>query len=368
MADDWQDHTETGDQAGGEGGSDGPGGGGPTGGGPGGGEGSDARGRRILTEISSRSWEHPADRAALHALRAIPVFDQVLKKLFGFLGEKPIRLAFQANSVQVSEQQFPHVHELYREVLRTLDAPAHYPLFISQTPMVNAGAYGMDRPFVILNSGTLSLLDDDELQYVMGHEVGHIMSGHVLYRTMLVILIQLAERGFPIVGLAARAVLVALLEWYRKSELSSDRAGLLTVQDPRVVYRAMLKMAGGGRTDDTSVAAFLEQADAYRESEDVADAVFKVLNLMATTHPFYVLRVSELRSWIESGAYDRILAGEYVRRGEPEQEYAEDLSEAAEGYSKDARDFVDDLTAAAQKMRDSLLDNLRGGGGAGAGW
>jgi Zn-dependent protease with chaperone function len=361
MADDVQD-TKAGGGSG-----DGADGGG-TGGGGESASGGDARGRRILTEISSRSWEHPADRAALHGLRAIPVFDEVLKKLFGFLGEKPIRLAFQANSVQVSERQFPHVHELYKEVLRTLDAPAHYPLFISQTPMVNAGAYGMDRPFVILNSGTLHLLDDDELQYVMGHEVGHILSGHVLYRTMLVILIQLAERGFPLVGLAARAVLVALLEWYRKSELSSDRAGLLTVQDPRIVYRAMLKMAGGGKTDDTSVTAFLEQADAYRESEDVADAVFKVLNLLATTHPFYVLRVSELRGWIESGAYDRVLAGDYVRRGEPEKEYVDDLSEAAAGYQQDARDFVDDLTAAARKMRDSIFEGLRGGGGAGAGW
>jgi len=352
------------------GGADGGSGGAGAGGGPAGSRPSegDARSRRILTDISSRTWEHPADRAALHALRTIPIFDEVLRKLFGFLGEKPIRLAFQANSVQVSERQFPRVHELYREVLTTLDAPAHYPLFVSQTPMVNAGAYGMDRPFVLLNSGAVHLLDDDELQYVMGHEVGHIMSGHVLYRTMLVILIHLAERGFPIVGLAARAVLVALLEWYRKSELSSDRAGLLTVQDPKVVYRAMLKMAGGGKAEDMSVTAFLEQADAYRESEDVADAVFKVLNVMATTHPFYVLRVSELRSWIESGAYDRVLAGDYVRRGEPEKEYVEDLSEAAAGYQKDAREFVDDLTAAARKMRDSLLDNLRGGGGAGAGW
>ncbi|TVR64482.1 MAG: M48 family peptidase [Gemmatimonadales bacterium] len=322
----------------------------------------EARTRRVLTGISSRSWEHPADRAALHALRTIPIFDEVLKKLFGFFGEKPIRLAFQANSVQVSHRQFGRVHGLYQEVLRTLDAPEAYPLFISQTPMVNAGAYGMERPFVLLNSGAVSLLDDDELQYVLAHEVGHILSGHVLYRTMLIILIQLAERGFPIVGLAARGVLVALLEWYRKSELSADRAGLLGVQEPRVVYRAMLKMAGGGRPDEMNVSAFLEQAEAYRDSEDMADSVFKVLNLLGATHPFYVLRVSELREWIESGQYDRILAGEYRRRDEPEPSYAEDLGDAASSYQREAREFVDDLASAARKMRDSLLENLRSGG------
>lgn len=322
---------------------------------------------RPFPRISPRAWEHPADRAALNALRSIPIFDEVLRRLFGFFGEKPIRLAFQANAVRVSERQFPRLHRLHLQVLKTLDAPEEYPLFMSQTPMVNAGAYGMDRPFIILNSGTVNLLDDEELSYVLAHELGHILSGHVLYRTMLVILIQLAERGFPIVGLAARAVLVALLEWYRKSELSSDRAGLLGVQDSDVVFRTMLKMAGGGQPEETSLAAFMEQAEAYRESEDVADSVFKVLNLLGATHPFYVLRVGELRSWIESGKYDEILRGNYPRLGDPDPEYVEDLGDAARAYRKEAQEFVDDLTSAARKMRDTLFENLRGGGGSGPG-
>ncbi len=207
--------------------------------------GEEARAKRVLSEISSRAWEHPADRAALQALRRIPVFDDVLRSMFGFFGEKPIRLAFQANAVRVSERQFPHLHALYQDVCKTMDPEEEYDLFVSQTPIVNAGAYGMDRPFIILNSGTIWLLNDEELSFILGHELGHIMSDHVLYRTMTVLLIQLASMGFPVVGLAARAVLVALLEWYRKSELSSDRAGLLTVQDPQVAMGAMLKMAGG---------------------------------------------------------------------------------------------------------------------------
>ena len=114
--------------------------------------------KRILTEISPRSWEHPADRAALAALRKLPVFDQVLRTLFGFFGEKPVRLAFQANAIRVTEHQFPRIHRIYQETLATLDAPEHYDMFVSQTPMVNAGAYGMDKPFIILNSGTINLL------------------------------------------------------------------------------------------------------------------------------------------------------------------------------------------------------------------
>ncbi len=322
-------------------------------------DGGSARARRVLTDIAPRSWEHPADRAALEALRRVPVFDEVLKKLFGFFGEKPIRLAFQANAVRVGPNQFGRLHGLYQDVLKTLDSPEDYPLFISQTPIVNAGAYGMEEPFIILNSGTVSLLDDDQIAYIMGHELGHIMSDHVLYKTMTVLLLQLASMGFPIVGLAARAVLVALLEWSRKSELSCDRAGLLAVQDPEIVMRTMLKMAGGGSDEDTSLQQFIVQAEEYRAGGDVADQVFKILNLIGTTHPFWVLRVSELRTWIEGGDYDRILRGEYVRRGETTGTYHEDLQDAASAYAEGARDFLDSMTSAARKMGEQFMDSAR---------
>ncbi len=319
-----------------------------------------ANARRILTEISSRTWEHPADRAALAALRRLPMFDMVLKKLFGIFGEKPIRLSFQANAVRVSPRQFPDVHRLYLEVCETMDVAEPYDLFISQTPEVNAGAYGMDEPFIILNSGMKELFSDDrQLQYVMGHELGHIMSGHVLYRTMTVLLLQLAQLGFPVVGIAARAVLVGLLEWSRKSELSCDRAGLLAIQDPDQVMTGLMRMAGAGTEEETNLGEFIQQAEEYRTSEDVADSVFKILNLLAQTHPFPVLRVAELQTWIESGAYDQVLAGEYARQGDANPEYKRDLREAASAYATGAKGLLDDVADAARKMGESFLDNLR---------
>ncbi len=324
------------------------------------GSGVGPRARRVLTGIASRSWEHPGDRAALAALRRIPVFDDVLRRLFGFFGEKPIRLAFQANAVRVSPNQFPRVYALYVDVARTLDVPVDkYDLLISQTPIVNAGAYGMDKPFIILNSGMVSLLDDDELAYIIGHELGHILSDHVLYRTMTQLLLNLAQMGFPVVGLAARVVLVALLEWNRKSELSSDRAGLLAVQDPEVAMRAMLKMAGGATRDDTNLQEFIQQAEEYRTTGDVADQVYKILNLIGTTHPFWVLRLAETRAWIESGEYDRILRGDYARRGDPDPRYQEDLREAADSYKKGAKDILDGLAGAARNVGDVILGGFK---------
>ncbi len=317
------------------------------------------RSARILADISSRAWEHSADRAALAALRKLPGFDQVLRTIFGIFGEKPVRLAFQANAVRVGPNQFPRIWDLYCDVCTTLDTPERYPLFVSQNPVVNAGAYGMKHPFIILNSGTLELLTDRQVSYVMGHEVGHVMSDHVLYRTMTVLLTELAKLGFPLVGLAARAILIALLEWSRRSELSSDRAGLLAIQEPDEVMGSMLKMAGGGRDDEMSLPEFIRQAEDYRDTGDMAEQVFKVLNLLGQSHPFWVLRVSELRGWIETGEYDRILRGEYQRRGDPDPAYAEDLAEAADSYRTGAREMLGQMAGAAKRAGESFWESFR---------
>ncbi|HKP76738.1 MAG TPA: M48 family metallopeptidase [Longimicrobiaceae bacterium] len=311
------------------------------------------RATRILTDIDSRSWEHPADRAALNALRKVPGFDEVLRKIFGTFGEPGVRMAFLANAVKVTPTQHPRLHEMWLEVMRTLDAPAEHPLYVTQNPLYNAAALGMDRPFVMLHSEMVRDFEEDELRFVMGHELGHIMSGHQLYTTMLMLLLGLSRGNLSLFSLAALPVLLALLEWSRKAELSSDRAGLLAVQSAEPGLRTMLKFAGG-TFSETNLAAFVEQAEEYRDSKELPDQVFKVLNLLWVTHPFPVLRVAEQRSWFESGAYDRIMAGEYRRRGEPDAPYRDDVREAATSYRESAKETFGQAADAARRVVDSF--------------
>src|SRR5213079_1258813 len=226
-----------------------------------------ARPRRILTQIAAVSWEHPADRAALQALRAVPGFDEVVKKVYGFIGERGVRLLFQADAVRVGPTQFPRLNALYTDVLTSLDWADRPELFVSQTPFVNAGAFGMDKPFIVINSGALRLLDDDEMRTLLGHELGHVMSGHALYVTILILILNFSFSTLPfLAGIALLPIRISLLEWFRKSELSSDRAGLLAAQDANAAMRMYLKMAGGGDMKQMDLNAFLEQAKEYEES------------------------------------------------------------------------------------------------------
>ncbi len=317
--------------------------------------------RRILTNISPIAWEHPADRAALNALRKIPGFDMVLRKVFGMFGERALLLAFKANAVKVTASQYPNLHESLLRVCEVMDVDEAPELFVSQKPVVNAGAVGMSKPFIVLNSSLVELLGEDEVEAVIGHEVGHILSGHVLYRTLLVILLSLTVFRYPLAGLAVRPVLFALLEWYRKSELSSDRAGLLAVQNPDASMRSLMHMAGGMRGETLNLEEFVAQAEEYRQGGDLLDSVYKVLNVLGLTHPFAVVRVAELKDWIEAGAYERILAGEYAERGtEEERPYKEDLAEALAGYKDSAQKIIDEVDAAVDRMRGRFARAWRG--------
>ncbi len=317
--------------------------------------------RRVLTNISPIAWEHPADRAALNALRKIPGFDMVLRKVFGMFGERALLLAFKANAVKVTENQYPDLHESLLRVCEVLDAEEVPELLVSQKPVVNAGAVGMSKPFIVLNSSLVELLGQDEVEAVIGHEVGHILSGHVLYRTLLVILLSLTVFRYPLAGLAVRPVLFALLEWYRKSELSSDRAGLLAVQDPDASMRSLMHMAGGMRGETLNLEEFVAQAEEYREGGELLDSVYKVLNVLGLTHPFAVVRVAELKDWIDGGTYERILAGEYAERGtEDQRPYREDLAEALSGYKDSAQKILDEVDAAVDRMRDRVSKAWRG--------
>ena len=318
--------------------------------------------RRILTEISPQAWEHPADRAALNALRKIPGFDLALRKIFGMFGERAIRLAFKANAVRVSEKQYPWIHERTLRVCEIMDLKEITEVYVSQTPLVNAGAVGMSDPFIVLNSSMLEVLDRDEVEAVLAHEVGHILSGHVLYRTLLLLIMQLAMFRYPIAGLALLPILWALLEWYRKSELSCDRAALLAVQDKEIVMSSLMKLAGGTRGETLDLDEFIAQSEEYREGGDLLDSVYKVLNVIGATHPFSVVRVAELRDWIDTGAYDKIMTGDYPRRSDEDlKPYREDLAEAAKGYTDAAQEIFDEVDAAVDKLKTRFTDAWRRG-------
>ena len=292
-------------------------------------------------EISSKAYEHPADRAATAALKSVPMLDTVVRRLVEFSYERALRQFYLGNSVKASERQLPDLWTSYVGVHRILDMPADYDVYVTSSLSWNALTIGSKAPMIIVGSNLLEQLTAGEQRVVVAHEMGHILSDHVLYITALNILLA-ASNSLPLIGLPLRAVRAVLLEWSRAAELSCDRAATLAVRDPKIVCRTLMVLAGGLPADRLDLDAFMAQAMEYENWDDAHDRARRFFNELGATHPHSVRRVSEVMKWVQSGEYDRIVRGEYRRRGEPTNA-RDEASDAMEFYAARFRAMFQEL-------------------------
>ncbi|AVZ77415.1 peptidase M48 [Streptomyces lunaelactis] len=336
-----------------------------------------SRQRKRFPGISSRAYEHPADRSALVALRKLSGFDTVFKALSGLLPERSLRLLFLSDSVRVSDAQFAHLNTMLRDACYILDLEKVPAMYVTQDPRPNAMCIGLDEPLIVLTTGLVELLDEEEMRAVVGHEVGHALSGHSVYRTVLLFLTSLALKiaWIPLGNVAIMAIVTALREWFRKSELSADRAGLLVGQDLQASMRGLMKIAGGNHLHEMNVDAFLKQAEEYEAGGDLRDSVLKILNVLPRSHPFTTVRAAELKKWAATRDYQRIMDGHYPRRTEDKDTSVSDsFRESASHYADTVRTskdplmkLVGDIAGGAGDLSGKLRDKFTGAAGSGSG-
>jgi Zn-dependent protease with chaperone function len=282
--------------------------------------------------ISSKAYEHPADRAATAALKAIPMLDTLVRKLIEWRFERALRQRFLGTAIKVGENQIPDLWVAHEAACRALDMPNAYDLYVT-TPVMGLGlAVGSQNPMIVLDSTLVNRLGPGERRALIGHELGHILSDHMVYITALNILLSAGGSFGFFFALPFQAVRAVLMEWFRATELSCDRAAVLAVRDPQIVCRLLMVTAGGMSADDLNLDAFMAQAMAYENWDDPSDRVRRFFNEITVSHPYAVRRVSEIMKWVQSGEYDRIIRGEYRRRDD-KTDVREEAGEAMEFYA-----------------------------------
>ena len=269
-----------------------------------------------FADLSKHDYIHPADSKALAALRAIPGIDSALRKLLAVTGESAIRVLLTASSVKVTPKQAPDLHAKLQIACTTLgvDMPD---MFVMQNPIVNAFTYGVDRSVVVMHSGLLERLTDDETLAVISHEVGHIHAEHVLYLTAarLIELLMNASVAKLVPGseilkfIVSAGISSALLAWSRRAELSCDRAALLVTQNPHAIGRTMMKLSCGTFASKIDYEEFLEQGREFKKTCDdsALDKFWATIINAGQTHPFPIWRVGEILDWVETGQYQELM-------------------------------------------------------------
>jgi Zn-dependent protease with chaperone function len=314
----------------------------------------------VYTQISARAYEHPADRAATTALHAVPLLDTVIKRLTDLGHERRLRQVVMGNAVRLGPDQLSDVWSQYLRCTSTLDLASVPDLYVTNEPTVNAMTIGAKTPMIMVNSSLLATYEPLEIQSVLAHETGHVLSEHNYYTTALLLLRQFIDGALPrsmLLGLPARGMYLALLEWSRAAELSADRASAVIMADPLAPCRVVMRLAGGS-VPGMNFDAFLRQATEYDGEEDLFSRHTRFWHEMNLTHPIAVRRVKELVAWVQTGEFDRIRDGIYPRRGnEPPPSAA--FNDAVAHYRDRFTGFIDRTVGNAKDLREQFSDWLK---------
>jgi len=137
------------------------------------------------------------------------------------------------NAIRVHSKQYPEIFETFKSNAEKLGINKAS-LYIIQDPYLQAFTLGISSCTVVLTSALVEQLNQKELNFVIGHELGHYKAGHTKISTLLV----------PIGSSNVLSNLVFGF-WNRKTEYSCDRCGLIITRDVDSAISALIKISIG---------------------------------------------------------------------------------------------------------------------------
>lgn len=277
--------------------------------------------------IDCEQYIHNLDKTALVALKKIPLLDTICAKLLSIMNDKQNTIINMSTKIHITEKQLPKIYRMVQSICCKIgiDMPELY-LELNREP--NAYTYGTEKFTIIIHSGLIECLQDDELYAVLAHECGHIACKHGLYHTIGGMALSGGAIGLHelsnylntkgVVGAIAGNVVsavdsaleLAFFHWFRCSELSADRVAIICCGSADPVIETMMRLAGGTRHIDSEIDKdlFIAQAANYQQSTE-KDIVNKGLEFLLTknnTHPLLAVRAYEAQKFASSDDFRKI--------------------------------------------------------------
>ena len=252
----------------------------------------------------AQEFIHPEDNEALRQMEAIPGFPALVKKFMSIGAETSLYGVNMATNIRLSPTQLPDIYRRLPPICQFfgINEPEFY---LNMNPFPNAWTNGDTRIFLVVTSGLLETMSDEEINAVIAHECGHILCRHVLYHTMAR-LMQNGLEGSSIFGTLASPIKFAIYYWERKSELSADRAAALYTS-PKTVAHMMARLAGGPLdiTSNINFDEWAEQAEQYDRirNDNLWNKTLQMYSVLKNNHPYAAVRVREIMKWAETDQY-----------------------------------------------------------------
>jgi Zn-dependent protease with chaperone function len=199
----------------------------------------------------------------------------------------------------VTVQDAPELATLVKSCATRLQAGS-FSAYIAPGNILNAYTFGLgEAPVLVVYTGVLSIMDEDELRFIIGHELGHVCLGHTWLNSLVG-----GMSGIPSPYFAAVLLYFSFRWWNRACEYSADRAGLLACGKPEKAASALVKLTGG-----TSAIRSMEGWQlALRRIEAEDDHLEGNLQELLSSHPMIIRRLRALGQYTASAEYQHLQA------------------------------------------------------------
>lgn len=262
----------------------------------------------VFKGLNPREYEHPFDTDSIEMVKQLDWISNIVLQPTFELIMRIQEIDLIGGSILVDNENYKEVYDVFLECCNILDIKNIPELYIKQGAL-NAATNGLDKKFyVVISSSIIGLFNREELMFIIGHELGHIKSGHCYYNFIASNFSKLVN-NLPVLDNISK---VSLLRWSRMSEFTADRSGLLCCQNVNSAITAFMKIAGVPIKyySELNTDSFLKQAEEFkvRYKDDLFGNIAKAINIVNSTHPWTLLRSYYINEWSNSEDYYRLLS------------------------------------------------------------
>ena len=250
-----------------------------------------------LADIDMDRLVYSGDRAGLVTLLTDPRFAFSLNQAISERRPFNARKELLTRGLKLTRTVAPMVHEVVARCASALKMTANIEVYVYHEALYNAACYPprKDKVLLMLTSSLLDNFTEDELAFVIGHELGHYLFEHTRFPMESVL-------GYinptPLDAMRIYA-------WKRCAEFTADRAGMVCCRNFPAAASSFFKLSCGvtGSRVKFSLDDYLKQLNELEgelSKDDDPEAWY-------STHPFSPLRIKALDVFVRSKTYHELI-------------------------------------------------------------
>lgn len=179
----------------------------------------------------------------------------------------------------VSTGNYPRFYNVLKNCYKSLsveDIPEVY--ITNQLKGINALSVGTDNaPIILISRKAVISLSEGELKFMIGHELGHILQKNLMCHTIKGMLDNLNSKSEILGPIVSDLIDVPLNHWYRCSEYTADRAGLICAENMTHIKSLFSRLCNANMKEISHIARYFE---------------------LSNVHPMYNNRIKQLEQFI----------------------------------------------------------------------